>query len=141
LPIESLLSIEAVVERFQKRKTSIQLLYDKWSSGCQDYKNLVDVSAGEPMLFRLPNHNGRLSKHWPSRYLKDFPARDHGRMCAIEYAQCCRLVTPMAHYIRHSHNLIEREYFRLVVPLADGRLAYETRALTGPNAQAQLVHG
>ena len=141
LPIESLLAIEAVVARFQKKRTAIQLLYDKWTSGCQDYKNLVDASASDPMLFRLPNHNGRLSRGWTSRFLKDFPAPDHGRMCAIEYAQCCRLVSPMAHYIRHSHNLIEREYFRLVVPLAGGKLAYETRALTGPNAQAPHARG
>jgi hypothetical protein len=141
LPVESLLAIEAVVARFQKKDTAIQLLYDKWASGCQEYKNLIDASGGEPMLFRLPNHNGRLSREWPSRVLKDFPAPDHGRMCAIEYAQCCRLVSPMAHYIRHSHNLIEREYFRLVVPLEGGKLAYATRALTGPNAQAPREHG
>jgi len=141
LPVESLLAIEAVVARFQKKGTAIQLLYEKWASGCQSFRNVIDVSGGEPMLFRLPNHNGRLSQEWPTRVLKDFPAQDHGRMCAIEYAQCSRLVTPMAHYIRHAHNLIEREYFRLVVPLEGGKLAYETRALTGPNAQAPRGHG
>lgn len=140
LPVESLLAIEALVARFQKKTTAIQLLYDKWSSGSHEYENVVDVSAGEPMLFRLPNHNGRLAREWPSRVLKDFPAQDHGRMCAIEYAQCRRLVSPMAHYIRHSHYIIEREYFRLVVPLEDGKLAYATRALTGPNAQAPREH-
>ena len=142
LPVEKLMAIEAVAARLQRKKTSLHVLYEWWMAGRQTgYDNVIDASAGEPMLFRLPNHNGRLSKDWPSRVLKDFPAPDHGRMCAIEYAQCFRHVMPMAHYIRHSHNLIEREYFRLIVPLEGGRLAYGIRALSGPNASAPLEFG
>lgn len=137
LPVESLLAIEALAARFQKDVTEIEALYARWRAGVGDgYVNLVDARSSEPMLFHLPHHKGRLSLQWPTRLLKDFPAPDHARMCAIEYAQCARLARPMAHYIRHSHKLMVREYFRLVVPLEGGRLAYATRALTGPNASA-----
>ena len=141
LPVEGLMAIEALASRFQPQETPIEVLFAKWKAGCQDFVNLVDARASEPMLFSLPNHRGRLSDRWPSRVLKDFPARDHARMCAIEYAQCNRHMRPMAHYIRHSYKLIEREYFRLIVPLESGRLAYEIRALTGPNALAPLLRG
>jgi hypothetical protein len=137
LPVESLMAIEALAARFRKDETEIEALYARWRAGGHaGYVNLVDTRSSEPMLFRLPHHNGRFSQHWPTRLLKDFPAPDHARMCAIEYAQCARLARPMAHYIRHAHNLMMREYFRLVVPLEGGRLAYATRALTGPNASS-----
>lgn len=132
IPVEGLLQIEDMMERFLHRETTIQQLYRGWRAGLQNFENMVDATVSEPMLYRLPNHSGRLSGHWPTRLLKDFPARDHARMCAIEYAQCNRVTLPMAHYIRHAYGVMEREYFRLVVPLSDGRLAYATRALSGP---------
>jgi len=135
IPFEGLLQIEGMMARLLGGETVIQQLYRDWVSGRQEFENIVEATVSEPMLYRLPNHNGRLSGHWPSRVLKDFPARDHARMCAIEYAQCGRVFLPMAHYIRHSYGIMEREYFRLVVPLAGDRLAYATRALSGPRKQ------
>lgn len=142
MPFERLLQIEDVMARFLNGATAIQSLYLRWSAGCQDFDNLVDTHAADPMLYYLPNHNGRLSKDWPSRFLKDFPALHHARLCAIEYAQCRRGITPIAHYIRHSYGVMEREYFRLVVPLPGDRLAYATRRLSsGPDLQAQRGPG
>lgn len=132
IPFEGLLQIEGMMARLLGGDTVIQQLYRDWIAGRRDFVNVVEATVSEPMLYRLPNHNGRLSRDWPSRVLKDFPARDHARMCAIEYAQCSRVALPMAHYIRHSYGIMEREYFRLVVPLSRGRLAYATRALSGP---------
>jgi len=132
IPFEGLLQIEEMMARLLGGETVIQQLYRDWVAGRQDFDNVVEATVSEPMLYRLPNHNGRLSGNWPSRFLKDFPARDHARMCAIEYAQCSRVVLPMAHYIRHSYGIMEREYFRLVLPLSGSRMAYATRALSGP---------
>ena len=132
MPFEGLMQIEGMMARFLGDETMIQRLYRDWMAGREDFKNVVDTTVSEPMLYRLPNHDGSLSGHWPSRVLKDFPARDHARMCAIEYAQCSRVVLPMAHYIRHFYGVMEREYFRLVVPLSGGWLAYATRALSDP---------
>jgi hypothetical protein len=140
IPVEGLLDIEAMMTRFLGDETVIQQLYREWAAGHRDFVNVVEATVSEPMLYRLPNHKGRLSRHWPSRVLKDFPARDHARMCAIEYAQCSRVVLPMAHYIRHSYGIMEREYFRLVVPLSGGRLAYATRALSDPRRPVPPAH-
>jgi hypothetical protein len=136
IPVERLLQIEDLMERFLGDVTAIRLMYLRWTAGCREFTNLVDTRASDPMLYRLPNHSGRLSNDWPSRVLKDFPAHYHGRMCAIEYEQCKRSMNPIAHYIRHRYGVMEREYFRLVVPLSDGTLAYATRRLWDPAALA-----
>lgn len=141
MPIERLLQVEDLMARFLGDGTAIQTLYRKWSAGCQEFDNMVVTAASDPILYYLPNHKGQMAGVWPSRFLKDFPARHHGRMCAIEYAQCKRLMLPMAHYIRHSYGIKQREYFRLVVPLSGDRLAYTTRALMGPNVPVPPSYG
>ena len=130
LPLERLLSIEYLVGRLRKRETLIQEMYRSWQSGSMQHSDVVETDADHPMLYRLPNHDGRFTSVWPSRCLADFPARTHATLCASEYAQCLRNDLPTAHYIHHSFGSVRREYFRLIVPLSETRLAYQVRLVS-----------
>ena len=130
MPLERLLSVEHLVSRLRNRETVIQELFRSWRLGAPAPVHVVETAAADPMLYRLPNHNGRFTANWPTRVLKDFPALTHARLCASEYALCRRNGTPIAHYIHHSYGSVRREYLRLIVPLDGTRLAYQYRLIS-----------
>ena len=140
LTLDRLLQLEAMAARQAGQETPIQRFYASWTQAKDEPERIILADTRDPMLFRLPNHNGRLSPFWPSRQLKDFPCRDHALMCGVEYLQCLVTRQPAATYIRHVSDFADREYLRLLVPLDHNRLAYEIRALSGPNSLVPVEH-
>ena len=131
--------LEQIAQWGTGRETNLQVLYARWAAargrrlpalGPFEREWIVDASADDPQFFRLPNHAGFYADQWKSRYLVDFPLKQHAARCGIEYLAAKEAGEPACHYLNQRIGGTTREYLRLFLPLAGSHLVYATRILT-----------
>lgn len=142
LSLDQLLDIERIAVWGTCEQTVIQQMHERWKERAgslgklpdpQEFSRdcIVDTTADDPLFYSLPNYNGCLTS-WRGRYINEFPLKEHAFSCAAEYWECKDAQQPSAHYFKQNIDGVEREYFRLLLPLAGNRLVYAYRSIVAP---------
>lgn len=134
------LSLSAIlkVEDMAGRHTPIRDLFDRWRAGADfDDARWIDVRSTNPYDFVIHNHPGTVIGGRSEIILKDYPVRMQARSCAAEYWECKSINQPVAHYVNQEFHGLQREYVRLMIPIADPsglvqKIVYAIRHLRQP---------
>jgi len=114
-------------------------LYEKWQQGADISKaRWIDVTADNPYEYVIHNHPGTVIGGRSDIRLKEYPVRMQLRSCAAEYLECKSRAQPTAHYVNQEFNGLQREYLRLMLPLANSsgivqKIVYAVRHLKLPS--------
>lgn len=136
LRVDDLMRIEAM----SGGPSTIRDLYDRWKSRARLHAAetmWIDVTPDNPFDYGMRNHANLLFDGLPEFRVSDYPISDHATCCALEYYDCKTGEVPVAHYIRQCLAGIDREYVRLLIPVADDdfritRIVYAYRHLRFP---------
>lgn len=98
----------------------------------------IDVRHDNPWNYVLADHDGLAFGSLSGKALFEYPIHQHAKSCALEYLECKSFGLPVAHYVDQKMGGIEREYVRLLLPLADldnkvTKLVYAYRHLKRPS--------
>lgn len=134
-PVDKLLAIEQVNQRFGQTASGIEIAFEYWREKqvggrvqLDDYEwepsedvatTLVDVSAESPFQYRFTSHHLKYFRWMTEKRLSEFPHREIITACGIEYHSCKADATPVGHHISHDLSGFKRDYLRLLLPLTD----------------------
>lgn len=135
LPVDKLLTIEQISQRFGRTASGIQTAFEYWRDKkrggrvCLDeYEwepaddvatTLIDVSPSNPLHYRFTSTHFRYFPWMTDKRLAEFPHREIATACGIEYHWCKAGGEPVSHHISHDLNGFRRDYVRLLLPLTD----------------------
>jgi hypothetical protein len=85
----------------------------------------VDVGPDNPLRFVMRDHPAGVCGNWEAATFAEHAIPIHAKACAREYHNCKSLRAPTYIYTQQKMLGIEREYTKLLLPLAD-----ETGAVT-----------
>lgn len=110
----------------------------RWSANPALRISYIDVRHDNPWHYVLTDHDGLAFGSLSGKALSEYPIHQHAKSCALEYLECKSFGLPVAHYVDQQMGGIEREYVRLLLPLADRdnqvtKLAYAYRHLKQPS--------
>lgn len=107
------------VEDMAGGHTPIRDLYEQWRNGADlDDVRWIDVTSNNPYDFVIHNHPGTVIGGRSEIVIKEYPVRMQARSCAAEYWECKTEARPIAHYVNQEFNGLQREYVRLMIPIA-----------------------
>lgn len=79
----------------------------------------LDVTAENPLSYKLHNHPAGVCGDWDSKRLAEYPVPMHAKSCALEYYRCKTLKSPVYIHIQQKMLAVEREYAKVLLPIAD----------------------
>lgn len=85
----------------------------------------VDVTSIDPLWYTMRNHPAGVCGNWEATPFAGHPVPMHAKALAREYMFCKRLRAPAYIHIQQTMLGVEREYAKLLLPVAD-----ETGAIT-----------